>query len=224
MEYIVKCMAKGLGILLLAAILSGCGKEFDASGYVRGMLDIIFQNDKTLAFSMVEDPAAESLDTLHEESIWEFVDGNITNEIQMDANMERQFYDLCERMFATMRYQVGDAKAVGQGQYEVPVEIAPSDIFIRYQKALKEDAEKIAAAVQSGEYQGTEEEIWQQVLYDIIHHSYELLSVAYEEMEFGAEQTVVLTVKADENGEYFMEEEDIDGLIIKILRLDEILD
>ena len=57
---------------------------------------------------------------------------------------------------------------------------------------------------------------------EIAGNSYKLLEKAHEESGYGERQTVILKVKSDANGIYFIEEDDMDSLIKKILRLDEI--
>ena len=56
---------------------------------------------------------------------------------------------------------------------------------------------------------------------DIVNHSYELLDAAYMRMDYGDSKTVILEVKADEDNEYAINEDDMNNLITKILRLDE---
>lgn len=212
-------------ILLLAAVmlvLTGCGRKFDASGYVTGILDIAFQDETSQAMATMGDVTEKELHEKHQEIIYTFVENNITNELTMNEIKETEFYVLCEQIFSTMKYQVGEASKVGKRQYEVPVEISPSDVFVRFGEALEKDAAKIAAAMEAGEYKGTEDEIMQQVLDDIINHSYELLSVAHQDMEFGEKTTVILTVESNDENEYAIKDGDIDNLIVKILRLDEI--
>ena len=115
-----------------------------------------------------------------------------------------------------------EAKRTDKDTYEVPVEIQPSDVFVQYYDALTEDSLKIAEKVENGEYQGTEEEINQQVLNDIVNHAYELLDTAYLATDYGEKQTVILRVTVEKNNEYTINEDDMDNLIVKILRLDEI--
>ena len=75
--------------------------------------------------------------------------------------------------------------------------------------------------IKAGKYTGTEEEIDTQIMTDIVNHSYELLDAAYMRMDYGDSKTVILEVKADEDNEYAINEDDMNNLITKILRLDE---
>ena len=59
-------------------------------------------------------------------------------------------------------------------------------------------------------------------LNDIVNHAYELLDAAYQDTAYGEEETVILHVQADKNHEYSVDEDDMNSLVLKILRLDEI--
>ena len=203
-------------------LISGCGKDFDAAGYTQAMLDLNFQGELEGALKYEEDATEESLMRLYQEAIDQFVAMNITSDIEMNEIKTTEFSELISKIFATMRYDVGEARKTDKEEYEVPVKIEPSDVMIRYQQLLTEDSLKVAQKVKEGGYEGTEEEIQQQVLNDIINHAYELLDVAYTDMQYGEPESVILHIRVDEGEKYSIDEEDMDHLIQKILRLDEI--
>ncbi|MGF0033364.1 hypothetical protein ACQRBN_10390 [Bariatricus sp. SGI.154] len=203
--------------------LTGCGKDFDASGYVQAVLDLTFQGEIENALGYEENASETSLMQQYQESIDQFVAANITNEIEMSETKTTQFADLVSKIFTTMRYSVKEAKKTGKKEYEVSVEIQPSDVFVSFQQALTEDSIKMTQKIKDGEYEGeSEEETAQMILNDIVNHAYELLDVAYMDTQYGDKETVILHVKSDKKKEYYIDEDDMDQLIRKILRLDEI--
>lgn len=222
----MKKWIKSAVILLLCIsmmlLCTGCAKEFDASEYTKAVLDLSFQHDMTKALEVMDGATKSSLNAQYEDFINSFVANNITNEMEINETKSAQFSDLVAKIFATMRYDVGKAEKVGKTAYKVPVKVQTSDIFKRFQQRITEDSLKIAEKVKNGGYQGTQEEVTAQVLADIVNHAYELLEVSYMEAEFGDEVTVNLTVKADEDKEYYIPDQDMENLIIKILQLDEI--
>ena len=215
-------LAMCMCILLLAS--GGCAKQFDAVSYVRGVLDVTFQDETVQAVKIMKDVSEYDLHVQHDESITRFVENNITSELEMSETEQAQFHNLCEKIFSVMKYHVESAEKTGRKEYEVSVTIQPSDVFVKFREALVKDSERMAAAIEAGEYTGTDEEISQKILADIIYNAYDLLSISYLDMEYGKEQTVIIKVKADSGNEYAIDEEDVDNLIIKILRLDEIQD
>ena len=216
-----------LGSCILCAVLlanvTGCGRDFDAAGYSQALLDLTFQADITKAAAFMEDASAEALMQAYRDSIDRFVEANVTSGLEIGELKTTRFAELVSRIFMVMRYQVGEARKTGKKEYEVPVEIWPADVFVTFQEMLVEDSLKMAEKIEKGEYgDAAEEEADQQILLDIINHAYELLDTAYMDIEYGEEETVIFHVRAETGSEYSVDEDDMDSLIRKILRLDEI--
>lgn len=211
-----------LMILVLSASVTGCGSRFDASGYTEAVLDLQFQGDTTNARTFLDGTTQTSLSQMYQEFVENFVAVYITSGMTVGETRNREFADLASSVLSSMRYEVGKAKKTGKKEYEVPVVIEPADTFIRYRDLLTEDSIKISNKIKKGGYKGNEEEIEAQVLRDIADHAYDLLVKAHEDTEYGEKETVILKVKADSDDVYAIDADDMDNLIKKILRLDEI--
>ena len=214
-----------IGIFIVCTICvmaAGCGKGFDASGYTEAILALQFQGDVRNAGAFVEGTDRAELMEMYQRFVDDFVAGYITNGMTVSEAQQEEFSELASTIFTSMRYEVGEAKKAGKGEYEVPVIIRPSDTFIRYRDLLTEDSVKMSEKVRKGEYGGDEEEAMEQMMAEIAVNAYELLETAYEGSEYGEEQTVILRVATDGNEIYSIDAEDMDNLIAKILRLDEI--
>lgn len=209
-------------IFMVCVMAAGCGKGFDASGYTEAILALQFQGDVRNAGTFVEGTGRAELMEMHQNFIDDFVAGYITNGMTLTEAQEEEFSELVSTIFTSMRYEVGEAKKVEKGEYEVPVIIRSSDMFLRYRDLLTEDSVKMSNKVQKGEYGEDGEAAMEQMMAEIAANAYNLLETAYEDSEYGEEQTVILRVSADKNEIYSIDEEDMDNLIIKILRLDEI--
>ncbi len=209
-------------ICVVPFIMVSCKGGFDASGYTGAILDLQFQGDTGSARAMVAGATQENLRDMYQDFINNFVAGYITDGMDISEEEIKEFTELAATVFSTMQYEVGEAKKTGRKEYEVPVVIRPVDTFLRYKDLLAEDAIRISGKIKGGKYQGTDEEIQSQVMTEITNHAYDLLEKAYEDSEFGDKQTVILKVKADTSDIYSINEEDMDNLIVKILRLDEI--
>lgn len=221
----MKKQKKGiLSLLICMAVIvaaAGCQKEFDAAGYTRALLHLTFQGDTGEAMKVIDGATYESLMLKYQESIDTFTANVITSQFDISEAKHAQFAELTAKIFAVMRYEVVEAEKAGKKEYEVSVRIQPANIFTNYEQLLNADSVKLAEEINEGKYMGTEEEIKEQILADIVNRAYELLDTAYNEVEYGDSQTVILTVKADENNEYSIDEEDMNELIAKILCLDE---
>ncbi len=202
--------------------VTGCRGGFDASGYTEAILNLQFQGDTKNARSLVAGATQKDLKEMYQEFIDDFVSGYITDGMDITDEASEEFGELAASVFASMRYEVGEAKKTGKKEYEVPVVIQPADIFLRYRDLLAEDALRISEKIKDGKYKGTDAKIQDQVMNEIAGHAYELLEKSYEDSEYGDKQTVILKIKADTSDIYSIDEDDMDNLIAKILRLDEI--
>lgn len=211
-----------LTVVLFSLELSGCRNDFDASAYTAAILNFQFQGETQDVRTVIEDADFSELSESYQQFINEFVEEYITAGMQLGEMRTEQFAEFASSMFTSMRYEVGKAKKTGKHEYEVPVVIQPNDTFIRYEELLEEDAVQITEKIENGEYKGTDEEIQNQVFREIANNAYDLLLTAYESSEYGEEKTVILRVSQTEEGTYSIDEEDMDNLIVKILRLDEI--
>lgn len=211
-------------VMCAAVILgaAGCGKDFDAAGYVQALLDLTFQGEISGAAGFMEDASEETLMRAYQDSIDRFVAANITSGMDIGELKTSRFAELTSKIFLTMRYGVGEARKTGKREYEVEVDIWPADVFVNFQDMLTEDSLKMAEKIEAGEYEGeTEEETGQMILSDIINHAYELLDTAYMDIQYGDKETVTLRVYAERGGDASIDEDDMDRLFRQILRLDE---
>lgn len=223
----MKQIKQGICVLvcgILLVIMAACTTfgDFDAGGYVQATLDQMFQGDAAKLASF-EEKSEKDLEDAYEEYIRTFSEG-LTEGLNASPEMEDQFFELCREIFRTAKYNVAETEKVSKEEYRVSVEIQPADTFVKWESMLAESVQSISEKAERGEYQGTEEEILQLMLFDIAAQSCELLESAYQETEYGEKETVVLTVKKDENGTFQPDEDEISDFVTKILRLDAIQD
>lgn len=213
---------KLIWMLLMVLLLSGCN-DFDAEGYVQAALDAVFQGETDALMALKDGSKKRELEQEYEDRIAEFAEG-LTIGLEVSEPMQIQFNVLCENIFRTMRYSVETAEKSSKNVYKVTVEYVPSDVFVKWTEYMAENAEDLNERAQAGEYQGTEEEIWEQMRLDIATESLELLDTAMMNAAYGEEKQTVLSVKKGEDGEFAMDEAEIADFIAKILYLDEIQD
>ena len=129
-------------VVCAAVILgtAGCGKDFDAAGYVQALLDLTFQGEISGAAGFMEDASEETLMRAYQDSIDRFVAANITSGMDIGELKTSRFAELTSKIFLTMRYGVGEAKKTGKREYEVEVDIWPADVFVNFQDMLTEDS------------------------------------------------------------------------------------
>lgn len=223
MKHLKKTAAAVLLVFMLLT-LSACSRDYDAAGYTNAVLNLQFQGDTSAALTFVDGATSSDLMEMYRDFVDNFTAGYLTEGMELTDEQTEEFAKLMSNVFASMRYEVGDAEKTGKKEYEVPVVIQPNDTFIRYRQLLTEDSIKITNKLKQGGYDGDDEEIQTQVMEEIAKNASGLLSEAHEGSEYGEKQTVILRVKADKDGIYSIDGDDMDNLIVKILRLDEIGD
>lgn len=203
---------------------AGCGlfRDFDAKGYVRALLDQTFRGEVKEAAKVMGDTSEKELKEQYEEEINAFVGKNLVSGIQMDETQKKEYEEICKDIFRAMKYEVKSSEKTNKREYDVSVEIQPSDIFIRFTAAVKENTAKLMAKADNGEYKGTEEEINSQMQQEFVKDACSLLEQSYKEMQYTEKETVIIKVTGNKNNEFSVDEEEISNLITKILRLDEI--
>lgn len=220
---------KWIIVAVILIVAAGTGlffyfRDFDAKGYTQAVLDHMFQGETKEAASIMKNVTEEELEEQYEKQVAAFVENNITGGIEVSDSDRARFENLTKEIFAVMRYEVTKEDKISRNEYEVSVEIQPTDIFPVFVAGVKQDSQELMNKAEAGEYSGSEEEINQQMQRDYINHSYELLESAYSRVEYGNKETVILKVKAGKDRAFSISEEELNDLILKILRLDEIQD
>ncbi len=213
--------AIGVSALLFAVVIYWIFRGFDASGYVNAVLAQYLKGDTAAALELMDDVTEETLLTQYEQGVAAFVESNVTNGIEMDETLKENYIALCKKIFADMKYEVGEAEKISRSSYDVPVTYQSVDIFEKFAQSLAEEKVKLTEKVERGEYKGTLEEINAQMQKEFLEQSYELFEQAYNAMEFADETTIVLHVEKGNNDLFGVKETEIADFIAKIMGLDE---
>lgn len=217
--------AKRITALLLTVmlLLTGCGRDRteEAQTYTAAILALMFQGETQPALEAEPETDEQTLAALYAQNLNTFVEQHITSGLNVSDTQESEFTGIMARIFQVMRYSVTDAEKTGRDTYEVSVEIHPADTFVRFSKYLAADSEKVQQKKAAGEYSGSDDEIQEQILSEIAGHAQELLEQAFEETQYGDKKVQQLKITED-GGSYSIDEDDMNNLMIAILRLDEI--
>jgi len=92
---------------MVATVLTGCAKKFDAATYVKGTLDAYFKNEISDQYVKLVDGGKEAIQKGHDDQIEMLLD-----EIrEMDASDEliNQYRDMYIDLFSKCKYTIGEA-------------------------------------------------------------------------------------------------------------------
>ena len=213
-----------VAIAVITVACSWIFRDFDASGYVDAVLDQHFHGEVEEVAQFVEGKSEEELFAQYEEGVLSFVQNNITSGVEIDEELEQQYVELGKDIFSIMHYTVKEAEKINGKEYNVPVEYQTMNIFPTFIEEVEKESEKIKEKVNKGEYQGTLEEINEQMQEDFLNNSYICLKYAYREVRYEAKETMIFKVTKNDDGLFVIDENQIHDFTTKILGLDEIQD
>lgn len=116
-----------LAAMLVAAMLGGCGGSFDASQYVKALLDNSYKNDSE-AFVKEKVGTKEEAEKLYTEGI-DTEMASITTGMSVPEDLEAEFRTVLEDVYKNVKYTVGDANKKDSKTYEVEVKCEKMNIF-----------------------------------------------------------------------------------------------
>ena len=198
----------------------GVFREFNAQGYVSAILDQTFKGEVEGAVNMIEGTTEESLYAQYEAGIESFAKNTLLQGAELDAELEAKYMDLCKKIFAKMKYSVQEVEKVSDDEFHVTVKYQPSNVLQLFVDSATSEVARIEEKKEKGEYRGTLEEIEAKMKDECLTNWCMMLEEAYNKMEFGEEQTVVMKVIKGEDGLYKLEESAITNFLVKILSLD----
>lgn len=222
---------KGL-IAVIAVILITIGvlvgivltRDFDAERYVSVVLDQTFQGKVEGATEIIDGTTEEELYQQYEDGVTAFVKNNIISGVEIDAEAEAKFIELGKNIFGSMKYEIASVEKISRDEYDVKVSYQPSDVFLKYVEYIGQESQRIKDKVEAGEYKGTVDEINAQMEAEFLASAYTMLEQAYTNMEFGEAQEMEFVVKVGATELYQIREDELQKLMVKIMRLDEIQD
>lgn len=126
MKKMRRLIAAGLAVMMCLG-LTACGKDFDAAGYTKSVLDANYHAeyaDYAKFRNLSEDEAkAEVADAMDEQITSAFVGMNVTDEDKA------KYIEAADKVYALAKYEVGEAKKQDDGSFIVEVTVEASDAF-----------------------------------------------------------------------------------------------
>ena len=182
MKRMKRVLALGMAVLMCMG-LTACGKDFDAAGYTKSVLDANYhaQYDKYAEYRGISESAFSGMDVSDE--------------------MMDKYIEVADKAYDLADFTVKDAKKQDDDSYVVTVVIKPSDVFSNSSNYVNDIATEYAD-------QG-KDPTQTDVLMDILVES---LNRAIEANSYGDETTLEVHVTADKDGAYGIEESEMETL------------
>lgn len=126
MKKMRRLIAAGLAVMMCLG-LTACGKDFDAAGYTKSVLDANYHAeyaDYAKFRNISEDEAkAEVVDAMDEQITSAFVGMNVTDEDKA------KYIEAADKVYDLAKYEVGEAEKQDDGSFIVKVTVEAADAF-----------------------------------------------------------------------------------------------
>ena len=139
-------------VLAAVLLLAGCGGGFDASGYVRGVLNNIYLGDSAEYTKMVditEEEAAEEYEQGIEVEADFFLQYYGIGEVSDDVY--QQIVDMYKTIYQQSKFEVQEAIKNGD-DYNVEVLISPIDVIVNSEEDISAAVDEFVAAADPADY------------------------------------------------------------------------
>lgn len=115
-----------LAAVLAAVLLGGCGRPFDASGYVKALLDNSYKGDSA-EFVAQKVGTQKQAEELYRQGI-DAEMKSLTSQADVSEELEGEFREVLQEIFKNVKYTVGEA-AKKDNSFEVEVKYQKMNIF-----------------------------------------------------------------------------------------------
>lgn len=155
--------------MLMLCSLTACAEKFDASGYVKAVLDNGYFNDSTGIVEMGLS-TAEDAEAVYHKGVESLVDVTLSA-ITVSEALEEEYRQFYKDLFAGAKYTVGEAVEVDENTFEVPVTCEKFNVFANANASYEAELQTLVAvwteAALAGEEVPSDEEKYEQffVLY-----------------------------------------------------------
>ncbi len=213
----MKKMSILLAAVVAATMLVGCG-SFDASGYMKALLDNSYKNDST-AFVDQKVGTAEQAKELYDLGIETELNSLISG-VTISDELKNEFTTTLQDVYKSVKYTVGEAEKQDDDSYVVEVKYQKMKVFApameKFQAEQQAYTDELSEQVQNGGEYPSEDEISEQV--------YTMLKDAIKDAAANAEfeDEVSTTVRIElKDKVYSPNQDDVEALEYALFDLEE---
>ena len=176
------------------------GKDFDAKGYVKSVLDAHYHGeykDYAKYLDISEEEAKADLD----KDVDQQIDQEVAAIIDLGDEGKARYKEMLEKVEKLAKYEVKDAKKQDNGNYVVTVEVEPSNIY----QTLEQNSTSVTEEKVNQGLTPSDPAVFADILVESIQKS-------IDGNTYGDATTVQVNVTKDDNGAYGLEESEVQKL------------
>ena len=147
--------------VLALGLFGGCGISFDASAYIKALLDNSYKNDSA-EFVAQKVGSAEEASTLYEQGIESELTALLAGNTVSDE-LKDEYRQVLKDIFKAVKYTVGDAEKQDDGSYIVTVNYEQMQIFGAAMDSYMTKVEDMTNEWTQAEELPSDEEMYEQI-------------------------------------------------------------
>ena len=157
----LKMAAVMLVAVLALGLLGGCGVSFDASAYIKALLDNSYKDDST-EFVAQKVGTAEEASSLYQQGIESELTALLAGNTVSDE-LQDEYRQVLKDIFKAVKYTVGDAEKQDDGSYVVTVNYEQMQIFGAAMDAYMVKVEEMTDEWTQADELPSDEEMYEQI-------------------------------------------------------------
>lgn len=213
----MKRVALLLVAVMLVSVLGGCGNSFDASAYMKAVLDNSYKNDSS-GFVKLKVGTKEEAEKVYEEGI-DTEMNSLTSQVKLSDELQAEFREVFKSMLKEVKYTVGDAEKQDDGSYVVTIKYQQLVVFAPAIEKFQEDSEAYVAEITEkamNEEETLSEDEINEAVFALLKDA---LKGSMEKVTYGEEQTTTVKIELI-NKVYTPNKEDVANLETVLLDID----
>lgn len=204
----MKRIAVLLAAVLVTGLFAGCGSSFDASAYIKALMDNSYKNDST-GIVKQKIGTKEEAEALYESGLDAELE-QLVEAANMSEELQGEYRAVFADMFKKADYKVGEAEKQEDNSYVVTVSYRQMKIFepafASYQEKLNTLSEEWLNM--SEDEAPTEDEMYETV-FTILK---DCMKEALEDPDYADEASTTVHVELNSDNEYEPNEDELYGL------------
>lgn len=203
--------------VLMVSVFAGCGNSFDASAYVKAILDNSYKNDSTGLVEQKVGTAEEAAD-IYEQGIDAEMQ-SITSQVSLSDELQAEYREVLQTMFKNCKYTVGEAEKQDDGSYKVTIKYQQMIVFAPTVDAFNEQSAAYIDDMTNKALNGEETPSEDQINEEVFTMLKDCLKTAVENATFAEEAEATVRVELV-NNVWTPNETDLSNLELLLLDAD----
>ncbi len=198
-----------IAAMTMCALLVGCGASFDATGYVKALLDNSYKNDST-EFVNQKLGTAEDAAKIFEEGI-DAEMSMFSEGVEMSDELTAEFRTIITDILSKANYEVTGAEQQSDKSYVVTVKYQPLQVFGPAMESFTAASEAYIAEITEKATNGEETPSEEQLQEEVFTLLKDCLAESVTTATYGDEAETTITLKLEDNV-YSPVESDLENL------------